>query len=116
MSKQTIYILVALLGAFLVGAGLGKGETQIVEKVVEKPVIQEVVREVEKECPSCQATENNLGLCKEALQLSGEVNIIAGEIFGNINAYIANPSLLSPKIERLKEISAKIRLLQKDVM
>lgn len=102
------YFLIGVVVAFILGTFVN-GETKYVEKPVEKVVT------VTQQCEDCKAFKDNLEICRKGLLLSGEVNSIAGEIFRNINVYEANPSLLTPKVDRLNEISREMTSLRAEI-
>lgn len=123
MNQKVNWKLVLLFGAgFVIGGLIFSGGEKVVEKEVVKevPVIKEVVKEAE--CPAnvtsvgCDDLQHNYLLCGKALQASGEVNKIAGEIFGNITYYINNPEKLydksdeiSKQAELIKEYKSQLR-------
>lgn len=99
-----------LLGIFL-GAMFFSGEDTVVEKRVEVPVL----KTIEKEPADYQKIKHNFSICIQSLELSSEVNIIAGEIFGNLSLYISNPSLLQAKANEVLEKAVKLQELRSHI-
>jgi hypothetical protein len=125
--KFISWIIVAVI---FFGIGVATSPTEIVEKekivikeipvekIVNKEVEKIVNKEVEKivEPEDYKKLKNNLPLCIEALQISSNVNFIAGDIFGNLDYYLLNPSALDVKTAEIVAGTKRIETLNSKII